>query len=106
MLQQRLKTKPQQDHQGVLTQIKTSLASLRATSVRLDLTSIRGIMLGIIATRAPAIFKVTVSRLVHGNYIWDHFQCQESYLKKFLKEEIGSRHEVATLRNGTERTRA
>ena len=45
-------------------------------------------MIGIITTRAPAIFKVTVSRRVHGNYIWDYFQCQESFVKKFLREEM------------------
>jgi hypothetical protein len=43
-------------------------------------------MLGIIAVKAPDLFKVTVSRKVHGNYIWDHFQCWESFVKKFLKE--------------------
>jgi hypothetical protein len=46
-------------------------------------------MLGIIAAKAPAIFKITVSRRVHGNYIWDHFQCRESFVRKFLKEEMG-----------------
>lgn len=73
----------------MLTQIKISLASLRATSVQLDLSSIRGIMLGIIAAKAPAIFEVTVSRKVHGNYIWDHFQCRESFVKKFLTNDMG-----------------
>ena len=43
-------------------------------------------MLGIIATKAPDIFKVTVCRRVHENYIWDHFQCRESFVKNFLKE--------------------
>jgi hypothetical protein len=45
-------------------------------------------MLGIISAKAPEIFKVTVSRKVHGNYIWDHFQCRESFVRKFLKEEM------------------
>ena len=45
-------------------------------------------MIGIITTKAPSIFKVTVTRRVQGNYIWDHFQCQESFAKKFLREEI------------------
>jgi len=46
------------------------------------------VMIGIIMTKAPDIFKVTVSRRVHGNYIWDHFQCRESFVKKFLREEM------------------
>ena len=45
-------------------------------------------MIGIITAKAPSIFKVTVTRKVHGNYIWDHFQCQETFVKKFLKEEM------------------
>lgn len=64
------------------------MISLRATSVRLDLTTIRGVILAIITTKAPIIFQVTVSRKVHGTYIWDHFQCRESFVKKFLKEEM------------------
>lgn len=72
-----------------MAQIKTALTSLRTASLRLDLSTIRGVMIGIIATKAPTIFKVTVSRKVHGNYIWDHFQCRESFVKKFLKEEMG-----------------
>ena len=73
----------------MLAQIKISLASLRATSVRLDLTSIHGLMLGIITAKAPAIFEVTVTRKMYGKYIWDHFQCRDSFVKKFLKEEMG-----------------
>lgn len=76
----------QHNHPGVLIHIKTTLISLRTASIHLDLTSICGIMLGIIAVKAPALFKITVSRKVHGNYIWDHFQCRESFVKKFLKE--------------------
>ena len=45
-------------------------------------------MIGIITAKAPSIFKVTVTRKVHGNYIWDHFQCRESFVKKFLREEM------------------
>ena len=45
--------------------------------------------MGIITAKAPTIFNVTVTRKVHGNYIWDHFQCRESFVKKFLKEEMG-----------------
>ncbi|KAF9792307.1 hypothetical protein BJ322DRAFT_1016130 [Thelephora terrestris] len=64
-------------HPGVQTQIKTSLTSLCDTPVRLDLYSICAIILAIIAAKAPNIFNVTVSQMVHGNYIWDHFQCWE-----------------------------
>ena len=46
-------------------------------------------MIAIITAKAPSIFKVSVTRKVHGSYIWDHFQCQESFVKKFLKEEMG-----------------
>jgi hypothetical protein len=45
-------------------------------------------MLAIIAEREPSIFKISVTRKVHGNYIWDHFQCRESFVRKFLKEEM------------------
>jgi len=45
-------------------------------------------MIGIITAKAPTIFKVTATRKVHGNYIWDHFQCWETFVKKFLKEEM------------------
>lgn len=78
----------QHNHPGVLAQIKTTLTSLRATSVCMNLSSIRGVMIGIITVKAPAIFKVTVTRRVHHNYIWDHFQCRDSFVKKFLKEEM------------------
>ena len=68
--------------------IKIILTSLHTTSVCLDLVTIRGIMIGIITAKAPSIFKVTVTQKVHGNYIWDHFQCWETFVKKFLKEEM------------------
>jgi len=72
-----------------LTQIKVALQSLQQNSVRLDLASICGIMIGIITTKAPALFEVTVTRKVQSNYIWDHFQCWESFVKKFLREQMG-----------------
>ena len=46
-------------------------------------------MIGIITAKAPEIFKTTVTRKVHGKYIWDHFQCRESFVKKFLKQQMG-----------------
>ena len=79
---------PQHNHPGVLRTIKAALTSLCDTSVWLDLASIHGIMIGIITAKAPALFKVTVTRKVYGNYLWDHFQCWESFVKKFLKEEM------------------
>ena len=45
-------------------------------------------MIGLITVKAPAIFKITVTRKVHGDYIWDYFQCRESFVKKFLKDEM------------------
>jgi hypothetical protein len=45
-------------------------------------------MIGIITTRAPQIFKISVVRKVHNCYIWDHFQCRESFVRKFLREEM------------------
>ena len=45
-------------------------------------------MIGIIATRAPQIFKISVVRKVHKRYIWDHFHCRESFVRKFLQETM------------------
>ena len=70
------------------SQIKIALTSLRAASVRLDLSSIRGVMMGIIASKAPQMFEVTVIRRAHGKYIWDHFQCRDSFVRKFLQSEM------------------
>jgi hypothetical protein len=61
------------------------LTSLCATSVRLDLTSIHGIMIGIITTRAPQIFGISLVRKVHKHYIQDYFRCRESFVQKFLE---------------------
>ena len=70
------------------SQIKLALKSLRAASVRLDLSSIRGVMMGIIRSKAPELFKVTVIRKVHGKYLWDHFQCRDSFVRKFVRKEM------------------
>jgi len=48
--------------------------------------SIRGIMIGMITARAPQIFKISVTQKVHGHYLWDHFHCRESFVRKFLQE--------------------
>jgi hypothetical protein len=45
-------------------------------------------MMGIISARAPQIFEISVVRKVQGQYIWDHFQCRESFVRKFLQEEM------------------
>ena len=71
-----------------LQKIKMALTSLRDSSLQLDLATIRGVMIGILTDSAPTIFNITVCRRVHDNYIWDHFQCRESFVKKFLKEEM------------------
>jgi hypothetical protein len=72
----------------LLAEIKITLASLRASSVRLDLASICGVMIGIITTRVPEIFKISVVHKVKGCYIWDHFHCRESFVRKFLQNEM------------------
>jgi hypothetical protein len=72
----------------LLSEIKITLTSLRATSVRLDLTSIRGVMIGIITARAPQIFEASVVCKVRNRYIWDHFHCRESFVRKFLHKEM------------------
>ena len=72
----------------MLSEIKVSLASIHASSVHLDLSSIRGIMIGIVTTRAPQIFEISVVHKGHKCYIWDYFQCRESFVQKFLKEEM------------------
>ena len=45
-------------------------------------------MIGIITARAPQIFEISVVRKVHGRYMWDHFHCRESFVRKFLQEEM------------------
>jgi len=45
-------------------------------------------MIGIIVSHAPQMFKVTVMRKVHGRYLWDHFQCRDSFVTKFLRLEM------------------
>ncbi|KAF9791280.1 hypothetical protein BJ322DRAFT_1017812 [Thelephora terrestris] len=64
-------------------QVDIKQISMYFTSVHLDLSLTHGIMPAIIAAKAPDTFKVTVSWVVHGNYIWDHFKFQESFVKKF-----------------------
>jgi hypothetical protein len=71
-----------------LQQIKMALTSLRDSSLQLDLATIHGVMIGILTESAPTIFNITVCQRVHDNYIWDHFQCCESFVKKLLKEEM------------------
>ena len=70
------------------SQIKIALTSLREASVRLDLSSIRGVMMGVIASKAPEMFGVIVVRRVHNKYLWDHFQCRDSFVMKFLRSEM------------------
>ena len=46
-------------------------------------------MIGIITARAPQLFKVSVVRKVQNRYIWDHFHCRETFVRKFLQETMG-----------------
>jgi len=78
----------QHDHPSVRSKIKITLTSLQAASVRLDLSSIRGVMIGIITSHAPQMFKVIVMQKVHGKYLWDHFQCRDSFVGKSLWTEM------------------
>ena len=45
-------------------------------------------MIGIIATRAPQLFEISVVRRVQECYIWDHFHCRETFVRKFLQENM------------------
>ena len=45
-------------------------------------------MIGIIKAKAPQIFEVIVTQKVHGKYLWDHFQCRDSFVMKFLRVEM------------------
>ena len=45
-------------------------------------------MIGVITARAPQIFEISVVRKVQGCYIWDHFRCRESFVRKFLQETM------------------
>jgi hypothetical protein len=45
-------------------------------------------MIGIIKAKAPQIFDVVVTWKVHGKYLWDHFQCQDSFVMKFLRMDM------------------
>ena len=46
-------------------------------------------MIGVITARAPQIFKISVTRKVNGLYLWDHFHCRDSFVRKFLQESMG-----------------
>ena len=72
----------------MLSENKVALTSLHASSIRLDLTSICGIMIGVITVRAPQLFDISVTQKVHGCYLWDHFHCRESFVQKFLQETM------------------
>ena len=48
-------------------------------------------MMGIIKSKTPEMFEmfeVTVIRRVHGKYLWDHFHCQDSFIKNFVQKEM------------------
>ena len=45
-------------------------------------------MIGMIKVRAPQIFKISVTRKIHHHYLWDHFHCRESFVRKFLQETM------------------
>ena len=45
-------------------------------------------MIGMITARAPQLFKISVTRRVSGRYLWDHFHCRDSFVRKFLRETM------------------
>ena len=45
-------------------------------------------MIGIISVKAPQLFEISVVRKVQERYIWDHFHCRESFVRKFLQKEM------------------
>ena len=45
-------------------------------------------MVGIMEAKAPEMFKVFVMRRVHGKYHWDHFHCRDSFVMKFLRNDM------------------
>ena len=45
-------------------------------------------MIGIIATRAPQLFEISVICRVQECYIWDHFPCRETFVQKFFQENM------------------
>ena len=45
-------------------------------------------MIGIITTRAPQIFEISIVRKVHKRYLWDYFQCREAFVRNFLRNEM------------------
>ncbi|KAL1939409.1 hypothetical protein VTO73DRAFT_9965 [Trametes versicolor] len=63
-------------------EIVQQLRDLRDTSVALDITVIRGIMVAVITHRAPAVFEQTDK---HGQ----HFKCPEIFVHRFLKKHLG-----------------
>ena len=72
----------------MLSEVKVTLTSFRASSVRLDLMAIRGVMIGVITARAPQVFNISVTRKVKGCYLWDHFHCRDSFVRRFLQESM------------------
>ena len=44
--------------------------------------------MGLITSKAPEMFKVTVIWKVHGKYVWDHFHCRDSFVRNFVKKEM------------------
>ncbi|KAI1781575.1 hypothetical protein LXA43DRAFT_851732, partial [Ganoderma leucocontextum] len=68
-------------HPGLIKEIVQQLRDLRDTSVALDITIIRGLMVAMITHHAPEVFQ-QVDR--SGR----HFKCPESFVRRFLKRHL------------------
>jgi len=74
--------KPQEPYPGVINFIIKQLRGIREASVPLDLTTIRGLMIGILKVQQPDVFTMTV---VNNS---KPFQCSDSFVGRFVKENL------------------
>lgn len=72
----------QDDYLEPVKAIVHQLSTLRDTSITLDITVIRGLMVAMITHHAPEIFEC-----VDG--LGRHFKCPELYVRRFLKCKLG-----------------
>ncbi|KAL7277451.1 hypothetical protein ACG7TL_008372 [Trametes sanguinea] len=69
------------DYPDVVKEIVAELQRLRDTSVALDTTTIRAVMVAIITHRAPEVFSTVRPD-------GQHFECPEVYVRRFLKRHL------------------
>lgn len=73
---------PQEPYPEVVGFILKQLRGIREASVPLDLTTIRGLTIGILKVRLPNVFTVAV-----GNNS-KPFQCSDSFIGRFVKDKL------------------